>query len=119
MNDFDHKIKEFADFILQRPEFREFQKAGEELESNKESLKIFQALQERQQTIAMFQQVGLPVSAEQRQELNTVISQLRANGICLRYLRAQSVAVSAAREVCNQLTATTGVPFASGGGCCG
>lgn len=119
MNDFDHKIKEFADFILQRPEFREFQKAAEELESNKEALKIFQALQERQQTIAMFQQVGLPVSAEQRQELNTVISQLRANGICLRYLRAQNVAISAAREVCNQLTATTGVPFASGGGCCG
>lgn len=119
MNDFDHKIKEFADLILQRPEFREFQKAAEELESNREALTIFQDLQERQQAVAMFQQIGLPVSAEQRQELNTAISQLRANGICLRYLRGQNAAISVARKVCNQLTATTGVPFASGGGCCG
>lgn len=120
MNNLDQKIKEFGKFILQTPEFTRFQKAAERLENNKEALSIIQDVQERQQTIGMLEQYNLPVSDEQRSELNIAFAKMRANKICMEYLKTQNAAISVARKVCNSLTAATGIPFiGGGGGCCG
>jgi cell fate (sporulation/competence/biofilm development) regulator YlbF (YheA/YmcA/DUF963 family) len=119
MNNLDQKIKEFSNYILQTPEFAGFQKAAEKLESDKEALSILQDTQQRQQTIATFQQNGLPVSPDQELELKNAFAKLRANEICMEYLRSQNLAVALARKICNQLTQETGIPFAGGGGCCG
>jgi len=119
MNNLDQKIKEFGDYILQTPEFLRFQKAAERLENDKDALTTIQNVQERIQTIVTLQQNGLPVSDEQRQELNMAQAKMRANEICMEYLRSQNIAVALARKICNQLTQETGIPFAGGGGCCG
>ena len=119
MSNLDHKIKEFSDYILQTPEFVRFQKATERLENDKDALLTIQDVQERIRTIDMMQQNGLPVSSEQREELGIAQTKMRANEICMEYLRSQNLAVATARKICNNLTASTGVPFASGGGCCG
>lgn len=119
MSNLDQKIKEFSDYIIQTPEFARFQKAAEKLENDKEALSVLQDVQERMQTAGTLQQNGLPVSDEQRQELNSAQAKMRSNEICMEYLRAQNLAVATARKICNILTASTGVPFAGGGGCCG
>lgn len=119
MNNLDQKIKEFSEYILQTSEFARFQKAAERLENNKNALLIIQDVQERIQTINALQQNGLPVSDEQRQVFGMVQTKMRANEICMEYLRSQNIAVSTARKICNQLTQATGIPFASGSGCCG
>lgn len=119
MNNLDQRIEEFSEYILQTPEFVRFQKAAERLENDKNALLIIQDAQGRIQTIATMQQNGLPVSDEQRQELTAAQAKMRANEICMEYLRSQNMAMATARKICNQLTQATGIPFAGGGGCCG
>jgi cell fate (sporulation/competence/biofilm development) regulator YlbF (YheA/YmcA/DUF963 family) len=119
MSKFDQKIKEFSDYILQTPEFVRFQKAAEKMENDKEALAALQNVQERAQTINTFQQNGWSITDEQRQKLSEAQAKMRANEICMEYLRAQNLAVTIARKICNNLTTTTGIPFAGGGGCCG
>lgn len=119
MNNLDQKIKEFSDYIVQTPEFARFQKAAERLENDKEALSVLQNVQERIQTAGTLQQNGLPISDEQRQELSMAQAKMRANEICMEYLKAQNLAVATARKICNNLTTATGIPFAGGGGCCG
>lgn len=119
MNDFDQKIKEFSEYVLRMPEFARFQKAAERLENDKDALLTIQDVQERIRTVDMLQQNGLPISNEQREELGMAQTKMRANEICMEYLRSQNFAATAARKICNQLTQTTGIPFAGGGGCCG
>lgn len=119
MNNLDQKIKEFSDYIIQTPEFVRYQKAAEKMENNKEALAALQNVQERAQTVNTFQQNGWPVTDEQRQKLSEAQANMRSNETCMEYLRAQNLAVATARKICNSLTASTGVPFAGGGGCCG
>ena len=119
MENLDQKIKEFSDYILRTPEFARFQKAAEKLESDKDALSLLQNVQERIATINTFNQSGWAISDDQRQKLNEAQIKMRANEICMEYLRSQNLAVTIARKVCNSLTAATGIPFAGGGGCCG
>ncbi len=119
MKNLDQKIKEFSEYLLQTPEFVRFQNAAERLENDRDALMALQNVQKRIQTIAIMQQNGLPVADEQRQELSAAQTKMRANEICMEYLRAQNIAVALARKICNQLTQATGIPFAGGGGCCG
>ena len=119
MNNLDQKIKEFSDYILKTPEFARFQKAAEKLENNKDALSLLKNVQERIATINTFNQSGWAISNDQRQKLNEAQIKMRANEICMEYLRSQNLAVTTARKICNSLTSATGVPFAGGGGCCG
>lgn len=119
MNNLNQTINDFADYILQTPEFTELQEATKQLNNNKEALSILGDLREKKQTIFTLQQSGLPVSEKQQQELQNAFTKMRANAICMRLVKAQNTAIQTARKVCNQLTQTTGIPFAGGGGCCG
>lgn len=119
MSNLDQKIKEFSEYILQTPEFSRFQKAAERLENDNDAQIIIRDVQDRIQTINTLQQNGLPISHEQREELDLAQTKMRSNDVCMEYLRSQNLAVSTARKICNQLTQATGVPFAGGGGCCG
>lgn len=119
MNNLDQLIEYFIESLLRAPEFAGFQKAVEKLENDKDALAAIQDVQERIQTIGALRQNGLPVSDRQRQELSAAQAKMRANEICMEYLRSQNIAVATARKICNSLTAATGVPFAGGGGCCG
>jgi cell fate (sporulation/competence/biofilm development) regulator YlbF (YheA/YmcA/DUF963 family) len=119
MNNLNQTTNDFADYILQTPEFTELQEATKQLNNNKEALAILQDLQEKKQTIFTLQQTGLPVSEKQQQELQAAFAKMRANTICMRVIKAQNTAIQLARKVCNQLAQATGIPFAGGGGCCG
>lgn len=119
MNNLNQTINDFADYILQTPEFIELHEATKQLNNNKEALDILQSLQEKKQTVFTLQQTGLPVSEKQQQELQCTFARMRANAICMRVIKAQNAAIQLARKVCNQLTQATGIPFAGGGGCCG
>ena len=119
MNNLDKKIKEFSDYILQTPEFVRFQKAAEKLENDKDALSLLQNVQERIATINTFNQNGWAISDDQRQKLKEAQTKMKANEICMEYLRSQNLAVTTARKICNSLTTSTGVTFASGSGCCG
>ena len=119
MSNLDQKIKEFGDYILQTPEFIRFQKAAEKLENDKDALSLLKNVQERVATINTFNQNGWAISDDQRQKLNEAQTKMRANGICMEYLRSQNLAATTARKICNSLTSATSIPFAGGGGCCG
>ncbi|MCL4353952.1 YlbF family regulator [Patescibacteria group bacterium] len=119
MNNLNKTINDFADNILQTPEFVELQEATKQLNNNKDAIAAIQDLQERKQTVFTLQQSGLPVSDKQQQELQDAFAKMRANPICMRLVKAQNTAIQIARKVCNQLTQATGIPFAGGGGCCG
>ena len=119
MNNLNQTINDFADYILQTPEFVELQEATKQLNNNKEALSILEDLQEKKQTVFTLQQSELPVSEKQQRELQNTFAKMRANAICMRIVKAQNAAVQTARKVCNQLTQATGIPFAGGGGCCG
>ena len=119
MNNLSQTISDFADYILQTPEFTELREATKELNKNKEALTMLQDLQDKKQTAFTLQQSGLPVSEKQQQELRAAFAKMRANTICMRMIKAQNAAIQLARKVCNQLTQATGIPFAGGGGCCG
>ena len=119
MSNIEQKIKEFSNYVLQTPEFVRFQKAAEKLENDKVALSLLKNVQERIATINTFNQSGWAISDDQRQKLNEAQTEMRANEICMEYLRSQNLAVTTARKICNSLTAATGIPFAGGGGCCG
>jgi len=119
MNNIEETIRYFSEAILQLPEFVRFQKAAKNLESNKEALSTLQDIQERIQTINTLQQNGLPISDEQRRDLSEAQAKMRANEVCMEYLRSQNLAVALAHKICNQLSQATGIPFTGGGGCCG
>ena len=119
MSNLDQKIKEFSDYILQTPEFVRFQKAAEKLENDKNALSLLQNVQGRIATINTFNQSGWAISDDQRQKLGEAQTKMRANEICMEYLRSQNLAVTTARKICNSLTAATGVQFAGGSSCCG
>jgi cell fate (sporulation/competence/biofilm development) regulator YlbF (YheA/YmcA/DUF963 family) len=119
MTNLNQTVSDFADYILQTPEFTELYEATKQLNNNKEALDILESLQEKKQTVFTLQQTGLPVSEKQQQELQAAFAKMRANTICIRVIKAQNAAIQLARKVCNQLTQITGIPFAGGGGCCG
>ena len=119
MNNLNQTINDFAEYILQTPEFIELREATKQLNNNKEALSILEDLQEKKQTMFTLQRTGLPVSDKQQRELQDAFTKMRANPICMRLVKAQNTAIQIARKVCNQLTQATGIPFAGGGGCCG
>ena len=119
MNNLNKTVNDFTDNILKTPKFVELQKATKQLNDSKEAMDTIQDLQERKQTVFTLQQSGLPISNKQQQDLQDAFAKMRANSICMRFVKAQNAAIQTARKVCNQLTQATGIPFAGGGGCCG
>jgi cell fate (sporulation/competence/biofilm development) regulator YlbF (YheA/YmcA/DUF963 family) len=119
MKNITQTTKEFATRILETSEFIELQEATKQLDGSKEAQAILEAVEAKKQTVMTLQQTGLPVSDKQQQELQEAFEKMRANVICMRIIKAQNTAIQMARKISNQLTQETGIPFTSGGGCCG
>lgn len=115
----DTTIKQLCASVMQMPEFLHFKDAADALEKDIRATAILRDVQERQQTIATLQQNRLPVSAEQQKALKDAFATLQSNATCMEFLRAQNAATARASTICNELTVSTGITFASGGGCCG
>lgn len=119
MKNITQTTKDFADYIMETKEFTELKEATQQLDKNKEAGKILEEVQAKKQTMMTLQQTGLPVSSKQQQELEFAFFKMRENAVCMRFVKAQNLAHKLARQVSNQLTQETGIPFTSGGGCCG
>ena len=119
MKNITQTTNEFVANVLQTPEFIELKDATKQLNGDKEAQSVLEAVEAKKQTIMTLQRTGLPVSEKQQQELQAVFEKMRANSVCMRIIKAQNTAIQMAREISNQLTQETGVPFASGGRCCG
>ena len=119
MKNINQIAKEFAADILETPEFIELREATKQLNGDNEAQSILEAVEAKKQTIMTLQRTGLPVSEKQQQELQSAFEKMRANVVCMRIIKAQNTAIQTARKICSQLTQETGIPFTSGGGCCG
>lgn len=119
MKNITQTTKEFVADVLDTPEFVELKDATKQLNGDKVAQSILEAVEVKKQTIMTLQRTGLPVSEKQQQELQAAFEKMRANTVCMRIIKAQNTAIQLARKISNQLTQETGVPFTSGGGCCG
>ena len=119
MKNITQTTKEFSTNILETREFIELRDATKQLNDSKEAQTIMEVVDAKKQTLMTLQQTGLPVSESQQRELQDIYEKMRANTICMRMIKAQNTAIQLARKISNQLTQETGIPFTSGGGCCG
>ena len=111
-------LKKSSDELLTLSEFATFQQAKENLAKDKKAFEIIKNIKERKQTKLILEQQGLPFSDEQEIALKELFSEMRANTICMNYLKASNQALKAAQTICNHYSSVTQIPFTSGGGCC-
>jgi cell fate (sporulation/competence/biofilm development) regulator YlbF (YheA/YmcA/DUF963 family) len=119
MKNLNRSLQDLTQEVLELQEFQELKKTTKKLNADSEALSILEDLQAKRQTAFTLERSGLSVSATQKKDLEEAFAKMRANKICMDFVKAQNEAVATARKICNHLTEKTGIPFAGGGGCCG
>lgn len=99
-------------------EFQTLQKSKTAFLRDKESVNLFNEINDLRQSKAILQAQNMEVDPEQEIRLESLMEQMRNNEKIMDYLRSKNAASAAAKKITNYLTAEFEVPFTSGG-CCG
>ena len=113
--------RQFAEVFTEAPQFQAFEQALFNLRQDAEAQSAIQDFQKKQASLKALLMLNA-VSAENRQELQTMIDRVNQQPSVLAYNQSQGALVTMSQEIGDLLSKAIGLDYAGvcrTGGCCG
>lgn len=113
--------RQFAEVLAEAPQFQAFEQALFTFRQDAEAQSAIQDFQKKQASLKALLMLNA-VSAEDRQELQTLVDRVNQQPSVIAYNQAQAALVAASQELGDLLSKAIGLDYASvcrTGGCCG
>lgn len=113
--------RQFAEVLAEAPQFQAFEQALFTFRQDAEAQSAIQEFQKKQASLKALLMLNA-VSAEDRQELQTLLDRVNQQPSVIAYNQAQGALVAVSQELGDLLSKAIGLDYASvcrTGGCCG
>ncbi len=113
--------RQFAEALVDTVQFRTFEQAYYNFRQDAEAQSAIQGFQKKQASLKVLLMLNA-VSAEDRQELQTLLDRVNQRQSVIEYNQAQQALVSISQEIGDQLSQAIGLDYGNScrtGGCCG
>lgn len=113
--------RQFAEVLAEAPQFQAFEQALFTFRQDAEAQSAIQEFQKKQASLKALLMLNA-VSAEDRQELQTLVNRVNQQPSVIAYNQAQGALVALSQELGDLLSKAIGLDYASvcrTGGCCG
>ncbi len=110
--DLDTATKEFAEAVVESPEYREYIRTAELFEKDQDAQSLFQAFQNAQEQLSAQQQWGAG-STEEIQRVRDLEQQVQENTILTEHFKAQTELVDTLKELNTVIGEELGFDYAT------